>query len=43
VKTKLQSVLGAEIEFDDHNLAHNNAVIVMIKDGKVQVVGLSKT
>jgi len=36
-------VLGAEIEFDDHNLAHNNAVIVMIKDGKVQVVGLSKT
>ncbi len=43
VKTKLQSVLGAEIAFDDHNLAHNNAVIVMIKDGKVQVVGLSKT
>jgi len=41
--TKLQSILGAEIAFDDHNLAHNNAVIVMVKDGKVQVVGLSKT
>jgi len=41
--TKLHSILGAEIEFDDHNLAHNNAVIVMVRDGKVQVVGLSKT
>jgi branched-chain amino acid transport system substrate-binding protein len=41
--TKLHSILGAEIQFDDHNLAHNNAVIVMVKDGKVQVVGLSKT
>jgi branched-chain amino acid transport system substrate-binding protein len=41
--TKLPSMLGATIDFDDHNLAHNNAIIVTIKGGKVIVVGLSKT
>jgi branched-chain amino acid transport system substrate-binding protein len=42
-KTKYPSILGADIEFDDHNLAHNNAVVITIKEGKVQIEGLSKT
>lgn len=42
-KTKYESILGTTVEFDDHNLAHNSAVILTIKDGKVVVVGLSKT
>jgi len=43
VTTKLPSILGTVIEFDDHNLAHNNAIILTIKGGKVVVVGMSKT
>jgi len=43
VTTKLPSMLGTTIEFDDHNLAHNNAIILTIKGGKVVIVGLSKT
>jgi branched-chain amino acid transport system substrate-binding protein len=43
VTTKLPSILGTIIEFDDHNLAHNNAIILTIKGGKVVVVGMSKT
>jgi branched-chain amino acid transport system substrate-binding protein len=43
VTTKLPSMLGTTIEFDDHNLAHNNAIILTIKGGKVVVVGMSKT
>jgi len=43
VTTKLPSILGTTIEFDDHNLAHNNAIILTIKGGKVVVVGMSKT
>ncbi len=42
-KTKLQSILGTTIEFDENNLAHNNAIILTIKGGKVVVLGLSKT
>ena len=42
-KTKLQSILGNIMQFDDHNLAHNNAVITTIKGGKVEVLGLSGT
>jgi branched-chain amino acid transport system substrate-binding protein len=42
-QTKLKSLLGADLDFDDHHLAHDNAVIVTIKSGKVEVVGLSKT
>ena len=42
-KTKYTSMLGGTIEFDDHNLAHNNAVIMIIKAGKVVFVGFSKT
>ena len=41
--TKLPSLLGTVIEFDDHNLAHNNAIILTIKGGKVMVLGMSKT
>jgi branched-chain amino acid transport system substrate-binding protein len=41
--TKLPSMLGTIIEFDDHNLAHNNAIILTIKGGKVLVLGMSKT
>jgi branched-chain amino acid transport system substrate-binding protein len=41
--TKLPSMLGTTIEFDDHNLAHNNAIILTIKGGKVLVLGMSKT
>jgi branched-chain amino acid transport system substrate-binding protein len=43
VTTKLPSILGTTIEFDDHNLAHNNAIILTIKGGKVVVLGMSKT
>lgn len=41
--TKLPSMLGTTIEFDANNLAHNHAVILTIKGGKVVVLGLSKT
>ena len=43
VTTKLPSILGTMIEFDENHLAHNNAVIMRIIDGKVVVLGLSKT
>lgn len=42
-KTRLPSLLGTMIEFDENNLAHNNAIIMTIKGGKVVVLGLSKT
>jgi len=42
-KTKYPSLLGNTIDFDDHNLAHNNAVILGIRGGKVVVLGFSKT
>ena len=42
-KTRLPSILGTTIEFDENNLAHNNAIILTIKGGKVVVLGLSKT
>ncbi|MGE0313558.1 MAG: ABC transporter substrate-binding protein [Lautropia sp.] len=42
-KTKYESILGTTVEFDDHHLAHNSAVIMTIRSGKVVVIGLSKT
>jgi len=42
-KTQYPSILGATLEFDSNNLVHNNAVIFTIKDGKVIVLGFSKT
>jgi branched-chain amino acid transport system substrate-binding protein len=41
--TKYESILGSTVEFDDHNLAHNNAIILKITGGKVVVQGMSKT
>ncbi len=41
--TKFESMLGSTVEFDDHNLAHNNAIILTITGGKVVVQGMSKT
>ncbi len=41
--TKLESLLGTTIEFDDHNLAHNNVVILGVKAGKVVVLGFRKS
>jgi branched-chain amino acid transport system substrate-binding protein len=42
-KTKLGSLLGDEIEFDTHNLAHKSAVILTIKGGQIVILGLSRT
>lgn len=42
-KTKYASILGTTIEFDQNNLAHNNAIILTIRGGKVVVLGMSKT
>jgi branched-chain amino acid transport system substrate-binding protein len=41
--TKFRSILGTEIEFDDNHLAHNNAVILRVNNGKVEVLGFSGT
>jgi branched-chain amino acid transport system substrate-binding protein len=41
--TKYPSILGTTIEFDQNNLAHNNAIILTIRGGKVVVLGMSKT
>jgi branched-chain amino acid transport system substrate-binding protein len=41
--TKMPSLLGTTIDFDDHNLAHNNAIILTVKGGKIIIVGMSKT
>ena len=41
--SKFPSILGSTIEFDQNNLAHNNAVILGIQGGKVVVLGFSKT
>ncbi|SMH36552.1 ABC transporter substrate-binding protein [Mesorhizobium australicum] len=32
VKTSYKSMIGATVDFDDHNQAHNNAVIITVKD-----------
>lgn len=42
-KTDMKSILGGDLKFDDHNLAHDLAVIVTIKDGTLAVAGLNKT
>ena len=41
--TSFPSILGTTIEFDDHHLAHNNAVILRVEDGVVKVLGFSGT
>jgi branched-chain amino acid transport system substrate-binding protein len=41
--TRFPALLGGFVEFDDFNLAHNFAVILVIEKGVVRVAGLSKT
>lgn len=41
--TKYHSMLGTVLEFDDHDLIHNDAIIFVVKHGKVTIVGMSKT
>ena len=40
---QVPAMLGGMIGFDAHHLAHINAVVLTIKDGKVVVLGLNKT
>jgi len=42
-KTKYQSMLGVTVEFDEYNQAHNNAVVLQLKDRKISIVGLQRT
>jgi branched-chain amino acid transport system substrate-binding protein len=42
-KTDLTSILGAQIKFDDHHLAHDDAVILTVNGGKVVIAVLNKT
>ncbi|MCC6201984.1 MAG: ABC transporter substrate-binding protein [Gammaproteobacteria bacterium] len=42
-KSRYQSMLGVELQFDEHNQAHNNAVILLLKDGKISIVALQRT
>ena len=41
--TRFTSILGTTVEFDQNNLAHNNAIILGIRSGKVVVLGFSKS
>lgn len=42
-QTDYSSMMGGKIQFDDNNHAHNNAVILEVRDGKTVVVGLFGT
>ncbi len=42
-KVEVPAMLGGTISFDDHHLAHVNAVVLTLKDGKTIVLGMSKT
>jgi len=43
-KTRYKSIMGGDIEFDDYNQAHNNTVMIELRDGgKVTIVGLFKS
>jgi len=42
-QTKYKSMLGPTLEFDSHNLVHNDAVIFGVKGGKLVILGMSKT
>jgi branched-chain amino acid transport system substrate-binding protein len=41
--TDFTSMMGTQLKFDDHNLAHDDAVIITVKDGKILIAGLNKT
>ena len=36
-------MLGPMLEFDNHNLVHNNAIVFGIRGGKVVILGMSRT
>ena len=40
---KVPAMFGGDIEFDQNHLAHMNAVVLTIRDGKTVVLGMSKT
>jgi branched-chain amino acid transport system substrate-binding protein len=40
---KVPAMFGGYVEFDQNHLAHVNAIVLTLKDGKVVVLGLSKT
>ena len=42
-KTSYKSMIGGTIEFDDHNQAHNDAVISVVKDATVEIVNVFPT
>lgn len=42
-KSRLASMVGRTIEFDDSHQAHNNAVILLLKDGKTHILSLNPT
>jgi branched-chain amino acid transport system substrate-binding protein len=42
-KVKIPAMFGGDISFDANHLAHVNAVVLTLKDGKVVVIGMSKT
>lgn len=42
-KTKFPAMLGGFVEFDEYNLAHNFAVVMIIEKGVVKIAGLSRT
>ncbi len=42
-QTQLPALLGGTLQFDDHNLAHGNAVVQGIKAGRLAILGFSKT
>ncbi|MGE0804356.1 MAG: ABC transporter substrate-binding protein [Burkholderiaceae bacterium] len=42
-KSRYQSMLGVELQFDEHNQAQNNAVVLLLKDGKISIVALQRT
>jgi hypothetical protein len=39
----MKSMMGTELRFDDHNLAHDDAVIITVKEGKIGIAALNKT
>ncbi len=43
VDTAYPSMLGVDITFDDDHQAHNNAVILQLNDGEIEIVSLNPT
>lgn len=41
--TNYPSMMGVNIEFDEQHQAHNNAVILQLKDGEIKILSLNPT